>query len=74
MISPDSSPPCYRSHDQGHDPESDGCREADGELFEGQELGALPAVEGEDDPEEDVKNCVEDDVQDEVAAHLCSVG
>jgi hypothetical protein len=40
----------------------------DGQLFKGQELGALPAVEGEDDPEQDVEDGVEDDVEDEVPA------
>ncbi len=40
----------------------------DGQLFKGQELGALPAVEGEDDPEQDVEDSVEDDVEDEVPA------
>ncbi len=40
----------------------------DGQLFKGQELGALPAIEGEDDPEQDVEDGVEDDVEDEVPA------
>ncbi len=70
----DGCPPSNCSHDEGRDPKPDGCREADGELLEGEELGALPAVEGEDYPEEDVEDGVEDDVQHEVATHFGGVG
>jgi hypothetical protein len=69
----DCRPPSNCSHNEGRDPKPDGRREADGELLEGEELGALPAVEGEDDPEEDVEDGVEDDVQHEVATNFGGV-
>ena len=72
-LSPDSCSPGNGRHNESHDPESNGCREADGQLFQGEKLGAFPAVEGQDDPEQDVEDGVQDDVQDEVATDPGSV-